>query len=46
VLAVSSVNAEMQNYVSIREHQTRPNPALAAVHDQAALILRYDVPIH
>jgi hypothetical protein len=40
VLTVSSLNAEMQNYVSIREHQTRPNPALAAVHDQAALLLR------
>jgi hypothetical protein len=24
------VNAAMQNYVSIYEHQTRPNPALAA----------------
>jgi len=46
VLAVSSVNAEIQNYVSIREHQTRPNPALAAVYDQAALLLRYDVPTY
>ena len=36
----------MQNYVSIHEHQTRPNPALAAVHGQAALLLRYDVPIY
>jgi hypothetical protein len=35
----------MQNYVSIHEHQTKPNPALAAVHGQAALLLRYDVPI-
>jgi hypothetical protein len=43
VLAVSSVNAAMQNYVSIYEHQTRPNPALVAVHGQAALLLRYDV---
>jgi len=34
----------MQNYVSICEHQTRPNPALAAVHGQAALLLRYNVP--
>jgi hypothetical protein len=34
----------MQNYVSIHEHQTRPNPALAAVHGQAALLLRYEVP--
>ena len=31
VLAVSSVNAAMQNYVTIREHQTRSNPALTAV---------------
>jgi hypothetical protein len=31
VLAVSSVNAAMQNYISIYEHQTKPNPALAAV---------------
>jgi len=46
VLAVSSVSTEMQNYISIREHQTRPNPALAAVHDQAALLLRYDVPTY
>ena len=34
----------MQNYVSVHEQQTRPNPALAAVHGQAALLLRYDVP--
>jgi len=46
VLAVSSVNAAMQNYVSIHEHQARPNPALAAVHGQAALLLRYDVPTY
>ncbi|MGA8660144.1 MAG: hypothetical protein WB586_28830 [Chthoniobacterales bacterium] len=46
VLAVSSANAAMQNYVSIHEHQTRPNPALAAVHGQAALLLRYDVPAY
>ena len=46
VLAVSSANAAMQNYVSIYEHQTRPNPALAAVHGQAALLLRYDMPIY
>jgi hypothetical protein len=46
VLAVSSANAAMQNYVSIREHQTRPNPALAAVHGQAALLLRYDAPTY
>ena len=42
VFAVSSVNAAMQNYVSIYEHQTRPNPALAVVHGQAALLLCYD----
>src|ERR1700730_5799244 len=36
----------MQNYVSIHEHQTRPNPALAAVHGQAALLLRFDVPTY
>jgi len=36
----------MQNYVSIHEHQTRPNPALAVVHGQAALLLRYDVPTY
>ena len=36
----------MQNYVSIHEHQTRPNPALAAVHGQAALLLHYDVPTY
>jgi hypothetical protein len=29
--AVLSANAAMQNYVSIQEHQTMPNPALAAV---------------
>ena len=46
VLAVSSVNAAMQNYISIHEHQTRPNPALAAVHGQAALLLRYEVPTY
>jgi hypothetical protein len=46
VLAVSSVNAAMQNYVSIHEHQPRPNLALAAVHGQAALLLRYDVPTY
>jgi hypothetical protein len=40
VLAVSSVNAAMQNYISIYEHQTKPNPALAAVQGQAALFLR------
>jgi hypothetical protein len=43
VLAVSSANAARQNYVSIHEYQTKPNPALAAVHGQAALLLRYDV---
>jgi len=37
VVPVSSVNAAMQNYVSIHAHQTRPNPALAAVHGPAAL---------
>jgi len=37
VLTVSSANAAMQNYVDIHEHQTRPNPALAAVQGQAAL---------
>ena|SRR6516164_4139179 len=36
----------MQNYVSICEHQTKPNPALAAVHDRATLLLRYDVPTY
>jgi hypothetical protein len=34
----------MQNYVSTHEQRTRPNPALAVVHCQAALLLRYDVP--
>jgi hypothetical protein len=43
VLAVSSANAAMQNYVSICEHQTTPNPALAAVHGRAALFLGHDV---
>jgi hypothetical protein len=46
VLAVSSVNAAIQNYVSIQEHQTRPNPALTADHGQAALLLRYEVPAY
>ena len=46
VLAVSSANAAMQNYVSIYEHQTTPNPALAAVHGQAALLLHYDGPTY
>ena len=46
VLAVSSVNAAMQNYVSIREHRTRPNPALAEVHGQAALLLPHEVPTY
>ena len=46
VLAVSSANAAMQNYVSIYEHQIRPNPALAVVHGQVALLLRYDVPTY
>jgi len=46
VLAVSSVNAAMENYVSIYENRTLPNPALAAVHGQAALLLRYDVPTY
>jgi hypothetical protein len=40
------VNAATQNCVSIYEHQTKPNPALAAVHGQAALLLRYDVPTY
>ena len=31
VLVVLSANAAMQNYVDTHEHQTRPNPALAAV---------------
>ena len=31
VWAASSTNAAMQNFVSIHEHQTSPNPALAAV---------------
>jgi hypothetical protein len=34
----------MQNYVSIHEHQTKPDPALAAVQGQAPLLLRYDLP--
>ena len=46
VLAVSSANAAMQNYVNVHEHQTRPNPALAAVQGQAAQLLRYDVPTY
>jgi hypothetical protein len=46
VLAISSVNAVMQNYISIHEYRTGPNPALAAVQGQAALLLRYDVPIY
>jgi hypothetical protein len=46
VLAVSPANAAMQNYVNIHEHRTRPNPALAAVHGQAALLLRYDLPTY
>jgi hypothetical protein len=45
-LAVSSANAAMQNYVDINEHQTKPNPALAAVQGQAALLLRYEVPTY
>ena len=45
-MAASSANAAMQNYVSIHEHQTRSNTALAAVHGQAALLLRYDVPTY
>ena len=44
VLAVSSANVAMQNYVSIYEQQIKPNPALAAVHGQAALLRRYNVP--
>jgi hypothetical protein len=36
----------MQNYVSSNEHQTKPNPALAAVHGQAAPLLRDGVPIY
>ena len=31
-----TVNVAMQNCVSIHEQPTRPNPALAAVHRQAA----------
>ena len=27
-------------------HQTRPNPALAAVHGQAALFLRHEAPTY
>ena len=46
VLAVSSANAAMQNYVDIQEHQTTPNPALAVVQGQAAQLLRYDVPTY
>ncbi|MGA8658867.1 MAG: hypothetical protein WB586_22265 [Chthoniobacterales bacterium] len=44
VLAVSSVNAAMQNCANIHEHQTTPNPTLAAVHGQAAF--RHDVPTY
>jgi len=33
-------------YISIHEHQTRPNPALAAVQGQAVLLLPYDVPTY
>ena len=36
----------MQNYVDIHEHQTKPNPVLAAVQGQAALLLRHDVPTY
>ena len=36
----------MKNYVSIHERQTKPNPALAAVHGQAALLQRYDMPTY
>jgi hypothetical protein len=46
VLAVSSTNAAMQNHVDIHEHQTKPNPALAAVQGQAAQLLRYEVPTY
>lgn len=46
VLAVSSANAAMQNYVSVHEHKTKPNPALAAVQGQAAQLLRYEVPTY
>jgi hypothetical protein len=46
VLAASSVNAAMQNYVSIHEHWIRSNPPLAAIHGQAALLLRYNVPTY
>jgi hypothetical protein len=46
VLAVSSVNAAMQNYVRIYEQQTQPNPALAVVQGQAAMLLRHDIPTY
>jgi hypothetical protein len=46
VLAASSANAATQNYVSIQEYQTKPNPALAAVHGQASWLLHYDVPTY
>jgi len=36
----------MQNDVSIHEHQTGPNPALAAVHGQMALLLHHEVPTY
>jgi hypothetical protein len=39
VLAVSSANAAMQNYVSIPEHQIKPNPAVPAAHGQATPLL-------
>jgi hypothetical protein len=44
VLTVSSVNAAMQNYVSMYEHQTRPNPALEVVHGHAAMLCATEVP--
>jgi|SRR5260370_39826194 hypothetical protein len=36
----------MPNYVSVYEHQTWPNPALAVVRGRAAMLLRYDVPTY
>jgi hypothetical protein len=46
VLAVSSANGAMQNYVNIYEHQIRPKPALVTARGQAALLLRYEVPTY
>jgi hypothetical protein len=46
VLTVSSVNAAMQNYISIHEHQKQSQSGARVIHGQAALLLRYDVPTY